>query len=568
MHSFEANPVKADVFLLSCLDEVPQRYLHGLCFQEENLIIGNGGYQQYRADGKSDIQPGQDGTYIVVLQAGSETVIGTDAAGYYKLFLYQHGGSWALSNSLIDLARFAASKKWPVTINEPHLASFFIKSAFGNQLTSLRTSVKEIQLIPSTMEDVITLSSSGSRITLRQTRTAFEASEQNTAYGEALREYLRLWTGRMATVLQSDLYVVSDLTGGRDSRAILSLILAAAQQTGEELLQRIRFRTRNRADADLAVATELASKFHLNFRNSHPSSRSPVRMELQEGYQKWKSLCLGVYAPIYFADKRSVPTAIAFTGAGGEGHRRFYPHIAPDRFLENQRKFIPSSAHYEALRRDILDDLAFLQQGFEVSTEPMMLHYRHFRDRCHGGRTPQYLNTLSPLASASLRRASSLCSREQVERGQVLADILLNANRELALMPYDTPKKAFDDRHLAELLDASDAVRSASRNGRVYAAEATPAEGGNFQQKEALRMLRDEFLAHYDDMRKTGFFPVDYIEKARGTIEEAAQSGRFAHPIDGCAVSHVLLAGELSSLSNWTQQRSSILGRLKSIFSR
>ncbi len=81
-------------------------------------------------------------------------------------------------------------------------------------------------------------------------------------------------------------------------------------------------------------------------------------------------------------------------------------------------------------------------------------------------------------------------------------------------------------------------------------------------------MLRDEFLEHYDDMRKTGFFPVDYIEKARGTIEEAAQSGRFAHPIDGCAVSHVLLAGELSSLSNWTQQRSSILGRLKSIFSQ
>src|SRR5688500_13007131 len=103
-------------------------------------------------------------------------------------------------------------------------------------------------------------------------------------------------------------------------------------------------------------------------------------LELRRGYEKWKSLCLGVYGPIYFPVTRSVPTTIVFGGTGGEGHRRFYPNIAPEKFINAQRSFIPSSAHFRRLKRDILDDPSFLRRGLEASVDPRVVHYRHFRD--------------------------------------------------------------------------------------------------------------------------------------------------------------------------------------------
>ncbi|WP_230532558.1 hypothetical protein [Microvirga roseola] len=354
----------------------------------------------------------------------------------------------------------------------------------------------------------------------------------------------------MATVLQSDLYVQSDLTGGRDSRGVLSLILAAASRVGDDLIRKVNIWSDRGSKSDFAVATQIAEKFCLRFMDRSEDSRTPVRMTAAEAYEKWKSLCLGVYGPIYFPQTRPVPTAVFFGGAGGEGHRRFYPNIAPNRFIKEQRYFLRSSAHYRKLKRDILEDLAFLGQGAEGSVDPMMLHYRHFRDRCHGGRAPQHGNLLSPLSSAVLRRASSLCSPEQIERSQVLADILINAHCELASMPYDSAGKTFDARHYSEAIDAVEAVRSASTTGRIFAADAASLEPGDFTKASVLRMLRDEFLTQYEHMRGTGFFPKGYLEGARRTAEEAALNGRFAHARSGCPISHIILAGELSRLQN------------------
>lgn len=537
-------------FLLSSYDLPPEHYLHGICFQDEDLIIGHGGYEKYRAVRQRDIQTGQDGSYIVIRTSESETVIGTDFSGYYKLFLYQRGEKWALSNSFIELVRYAAGKNLPVTIDESHLASFFIDGPFGDQLTSLRTSVKEIRLIPSTMEAVLTKAFFGTALTLRSVSAASNHAPNERGYREVLRDYLKLWVGRMATMLQADLYMRSDLTGGRDSRTVLSLMLAAAQNSGDDLIRQVNFTSDTSAKGDFAIASQIAERFRLRFMDKREDPRVPVRLRTSEAYEKWKSLCLGVYKPIYFPVTGPVPTALSFGGAGGEGHRRFYPSIAPDRFLDQQRAFFPSSAQFKRLKRDILEDLSRLRQGAEASVDPMILHYRHFRDRCHGGRAPQYGNLISPLSSATLRRASSLCSPEQVERNQVLADVLINANRELATLPYDDPGKSFDARHLAEVPDAKDAIRSVRRDGRVFASESASVQAGDFTKQNALRMLREDFLDHYERMRESGFFPEEYLEKARATTEKAMVEGRFPHARSGGPVSHVILAGELSRLSN------------------
>jgi hypothetical protein len=83
-------------FLISSFDSMPKHYLHGSCFQDEDLILGDAGYGKYRNMRKTEIRPGQDGSYTVVNSSETETIIGTDHNGYYKLFLYSHGDDWAL----------------------------------------------------------------------------------------------------------------------------------------------------------------------------------------------------------------------------------------------------------------------------------------------------------------------------------------------------------------------------------------------------------------------------------------------------------------------------------------
>lgn len=555
-------------FLISSYDALPKHQLHGFCWQDEDLILADGGYEKYRTSRKAEILAGQDGSYIIVNAAAQEAVVGTDFSGYCKLFLYQHADHWILSNSLIKAARFAARKGLPVTINESHLASFFIKGAFGNQLTSLRTSVSEIRLVPSTTEAVISRSSPGGNVTLRPTSSVNKMEQNQSCYGDALRDYLRLWVGRMATVLQSDLTMSSELTGGQDSRTVLALMLAAAQLIGKDSIQRINFTSNKGQTSDFAFASQIAERFHLRFMNWDDGRRGPPLLGLTEAYEKWKSLCLGVYGPIYFPRSRPVSTSIVFGGSGGEGHRRFYPDIGLDQFLAVRRSHIPSAAHFRKLKNDIAEDLSLLQRGPEASVDPMVLHYRHFRDRCHGGRTPQYTNLLSPLSSATLRKASSLCTPEQLDRRQVVADILINTSRELAAMPFDSPEKSFDVRHFTEVLGASDAIRSARTRGQVFAAESEQSANGDFTRQKALCMLRDDFLSHYDTMRRTGFFPRDYLETAKTFVEEAARNGRLSHAVDGCTVSHVILAGELSGLSREGIRPPSTADRFKSAILR
>ena len=87
--------MEAPYFLVSSFDHLPEHRLHGFCFQDEDLIMGDKGYEKYRADKGRAVLPGQDGSYIVLRHSDNEAVIGTDFSGYHKLFLYRHNYTWA-----------------------------------------------------------------------------------------------------------------------------------------------------------------------------------------------------------------------------------------------------------------------------------------------------------------------------------------------------------------------------------------------------------------------------------------------------------------------------------------
>jgi hypothetical protein len=534
-------------FIVSNFKPMPAHHLHGHAFSGVDLIMGNEAYADYRRDRGRTIEPGEDGSYIVVGTSGSETVIGTDFAGYRKMFLYRHGDSWALSDSLIDLARFAFSHGLPVTISKPHLSTFFIERDFGRQIASLQTSVSQIQLVPATHEIAFDTSRRNG-LQLRRTKAA--SAPLPDRYDQAMYDYLRAWVGRSAALLQSDILVRCDITGGRDSRAVLGLLLAALRRC-EGSVSELAMVSDVARPVDLMVANSIADRFGFKL-NERPWQVADTHYDVPTAYAVWKSLCLGVYMPPYIPTGAPNPSIVFLDGSGGEGHRPFYPEMNLEAFVDTHAKFIPDQDDYQALKASILADINTLRSGQEEAVHPLVIHYRHFRDRCHGGRSSQFHFTVSPLSSALLRKAFPLCSKEKSDRAQVLVDILINGDRELAMMAYDKPEKLPDERNLADVIDASGAIASADMDGRVFQSGLPASAPAEPHKAHLLRLLRDDVRHHRNSVVQSGYLPAPYVERGVAAVEAALAKGNFRRddPEDVVPAVHVILAGELLALSS------------------
>lgn len=531
--------------LFSSYDNLPDSKLHGLAFSGPDIILGNEGYTKFRSTRRSIIGPGEDGSYIVANKVGETTVIGTDFSGYHKLFLYESGASWAASNSLMALARFASEKNLPVTVSSPHLSSFFIQGSFGNQLTSLRTAVRQIRLVPARME--IVASSQG--VSLRPTAVSKEMDEKylGGTYETALADFLFSTVSRLNTVIRSGIDVRSDLTGGRDSRAILALMLAATNRD-PEVLSGVSFRCNDKPAGDLPVAAAIAERYSLQLNQPNKTRTKPLSHA--NAYKKWKALNLGIYAPVYFPIASPSPSRLPLGGAGGEAHRSFYKSKDLDEFVLHRKRFVPSHEDFRNLHRDILEDIESLSWGLDSAVDPLTVHYRHFRDRCHGGRNPQYGFMLNLLSSGALKYASSACPPDLRERSQVLADIMLNCAPDLARMPYDTEAKSLDDRHFSDSANVRDSVLAARNDGQAFFAQTDTQQDDSEREKlRPVELMEVDFILARNRIRKSGYFPLSYLEKAEKIMSSASSSGAFAHAVDGTSISHIILAGELDSLS-------------------
>lgn len=537
--------VPADnVFLLTSDQTAPRNSLLGFAFCDSDLIIGGDGYEKYLKARGRPIPPGEDGAYVVVFSSDARTVIGTDFCGYYKLFLYRAGTEWAVSNSILRLVEHAKSRGLPTTISPSHLASFFIVGSFGNQLASTRTAIREIELIPSC--DQIEIDHTQHTITISRTDRCRSLDNEKISYRDALERALHAWSARFAAILQSDMDVKSDLTGGRDSRAVLSLFLRAAKSLGQpSLLNRVSFTSDPNALDDYKIAEGLAQAFGLSLNIKKANHPSPL-LHPEDRFRKWISLCLGSYGPIYFPVRAQNSKSLAMGGAGGEAHRNFY--IAPNicEFLDARRRFFRNDAFYEEFRSDVLSDIHRLKVGYEVGLDPLIIHYRYFRDRLHGGRTPQYVNFLNPLASHLFRSASAILSPNLRVRSQLLVDIIANGASGLEALPYDREAKMPDDQHVRDLTPIP--VGRSCDPGEVFCGEWCETESkANRPNTSTWQLLHAEILQNEPKFRNFDIFTDGYIDNAIHLVKHALEKNSLPHPVDGCSISHLIFAGHIAS---------------------
>jgi len=525
--------MKQPTFLFSSLDPLPDLFFSGYCFIGTDFIYGGGGAKLFTEATARTIDAGEDGCYVIIKKTAGGHIIGADFKGYKKLFLYQSGSEWAVSNSFVRLVSFLRDRRQPVSIDHAQLASWFVKGAFGEQLCSFATAVREIRVVPSCCY-------------LRITPSGYCLDEfprlPRIPYAEALSTFLSVWIGRLkCLLLDPAITVFSHLTGGRDTRVVLALFLAVAHQLGDGA-PRVRYVSldgRRNID-DLSVAKALSCHFGLSLNERISVER--VQLDAKESYEAWRDLCLGVYAPIYFPTSGPSPIIVTFGGGGGEAHRPFYPRIPPWAFLEELRKYLPVE-HGLAWKDEVLSAIRFLKQRAEAKVHPMILHYREFRDRCHVGRGAQYTVELLPLGS-KLLYASSNAYQGSAEDNQILFDVMQNLAPGLADMPYDKDAKLPSEQHRARHMVVDLFV---PEPGRVF--RSSP----QTRRTVVAASSKNQFLLLKETLDKTlresarPEFGKQYTDAAKRTLDLALETGRFTHAVDAAPIHHLLLANVVSA---------------------
>lgn len=513
---------------------VPAPSLRGYALVAGAVVIGDDGMRAF-----DEIVPGVDGAYTTVIGSRRSVVIGTDAQGYGRLFLYRDGSRWAAGSSLVELAEFASARGWPLTVDRDRLLSFALRGPISNQLTSFSTVFAQITTAPAAAGLRVRRSLRGAAATVDLSRTRKGRSRDGRSYAELLKAALDEITGTLRALMTSSLPLVSDITGGRDSRAVLAALLAAAPAGAPAIGELVRFKSGEQLVEDFAVASSLSDKYGLGV--NRPPESPPRIVDPRHGYEVWRANDLGVYGPIY--PFRSVTEEVGLSGAGGESHRLFYKRPLPEVFRAAGTDDVPSLV-VDRLAASAIADLGRLAGK---GVDERVLHYRNFRDRFHGGRNAVRTVAIAPLASTSLRAAADRMPAAARERGQVLADILLNLAPELVAEPFDTPAKAFDEDHLRAATRVE--VDPGRLRGAVHGVRKLPPTVSAAPPGAHLAVFAEAFAEAAGRVRATGWLPDAVIDAGASAISAAVDQGRFAHAVTGQPVSLVILAGEAARLA-------------------
>ncbi|MCC6855700.1 MAG: hypothetical protein IT189_06505 [Microbacteriaceae bacterium] len=515
----------------------PDTALHGFAFDGPHLILGEAGRLWYGNAHARAVHPGNDGSYIAVNQRGRVAVVGTDHAGYRRLFLYRSDGNWAISDSFTCLADYVSERRWTMTPDPRMLQSLAMQGTIGNQLVSHSTAVREIEMLPSSRVAHIRDSAGGSELEIREADS--DRGLRGRSYRSLMRAYVAEWLPRIATVLASPLPIVSDLTGGRDSRTVLAAILRAGELTGIDVNERVRFASDPQLVRDLAVAEEIARRYGLRLNTTVTNAGG--LLPGAEIVRQWRTVNAGVYYPIHLDDAQAAEVSLG--GSGGESNRNFYPGPGLSRLFDVRAKYFFDRDSFEHVKTRALADAASLAVRSERRLDHMIIHYRHFRDRLHGGRRGHRSLYLTPLASRHLRFATTAQTPELRGRGQILADLLINLSPQLAQMEYESSAKQLDSRHFDDAIDLSSRGRVIP--GRVFGTLTEPAPTSGPRSPSSMEVLAEEFFRALPVAQQHGLVPDDFATTTAELMRASLGAGRFDHPEDAQPVALIMLAGDL-----------------------
>ena len=396
----------SDVFVIDSnnFKDIPCFFI-GSCFIDSDVIIGRDGYYKYLEENtKNEFDP-QEGRYIYF----NKNTIRSDPFGLMALFYYNVNGYFAVSNSFIHLIQYLRNKKIKLTVNDDAILITRYPASYINNHPFIKTICNEINIVPVFQYIKIVENS------LKLYNILDEHLLENN-YEKVLHEYIETTASRINTIIDSKLFdIQTDISGGLDSRAILSLILNI--KSSSDFTMVIKEINNPAYHIDTEISKEIVNKYNLNYitdTGNEPIATTGRHCGKMMPYLHFKNHYIGSYYSLLSAPGIINPTLMGFAGSAGE----IYKHI---QFIQEDYLDLEKMKTISSNSAQLLTDTYKNRHPYFNNIHMNLYTYIMSRNRFHYGLHLKFMDTTMFLyPSFKLLRTLNIDNVQQVVQHDIM----------------------------------------------------------------------------------------------------------------------------------------------------
>lgn len=338
----------------------------------------------------------QMGAYVFVDRDEKGVHIRQDFMGSYGLCLYRNGDYFAIGNSFVYLVKYlkASASEPMLTINKEYADLFMVADTCSSSFSE--TLCEEIELLPRNAEVLIDFETG--KLGIEYIDNLEYTVELDSEEGVAL---LDEWHDKWVDIITSNVSdiespssghvsrpVVVDVSGGFDSRVVLSLFLDAPIERNKIRFNSIHdgLHTHNE---DYSIASRIAEEFGIAITNTH--ELWDISNLIDEAYYDRGSMLdislylkLGFHKQMYFQKGFGCVgnEVLYYTGGGGECLRGYWDFPQEGFYKKLKSGIEAMELDPEVAITDAVKDIS------ERSFDALRKHYEdlgHPLEECHIG---------------------------------------------------------------------------------------------------------------------------------------------------------------------------------------
>ena len=316
-------------------------------------------------------EPEPQGVFIMIRKINDEIRINQDFYGSFGLYLYENEktGYFALSNSFLLLQEYLIGKQI-FSLNKDFADNLVISGFCSPSIHE--TLVKEIIKLPSNAMIIINISK------MKYNIYYIDYKENSIEFGtdESLKiidKWVDKWGYIIRSLQKQTDNISSDLSGGLDTRMILSIILSSGIDLNKILIRSHNDTIHVHAE-DFRIASNISSK--LNFKlNNFSLDDKGTKLSMKDSLSCSTYTKLGFHKEFYLKDKFFTNPRFSLSGSGGEILRGF-PGLDYKTYIEQMSRgainikgdeFYNSSMRLCNRSLDLLKREKTYENDFEIS---------------------------------------------------------------------------------------------------------------------------------------------------------------------------------------------------------
>lgn len=506
-------------FLLTSNDKMFENFLCGVAISNTEIVHGSKSFTNYVND--NGINPDQfiDGRYSLGYRRIKEDKfeVLTDPMGQDIIFYFHEFDYWVLSNSMAAVIDQLKKDGKEIHPNFDALKTMTANGSWGSHPLSNSLICHGVKILPRNMKVQIELKSKYFSIMPRELKSFSFRDFEKANPSEILQQWISRWASLYHAIKEENYNIKVDLTGGRDSRAVFSSLIASNINLAD-----LAIISQERHQLDYKIADSIAKNFNLSLNNTTKTTKATKatrRINYSEdyAYELWRRGNMGIYKPVYPIMARTLTPDYHLHGGGGELFRLLY-----DSTTETIKK---NNIRHVGMATSLAVDksLKLGMAEFNILPENEMAldrHYCEYRNRFHYGRA-WYRNLmgtlLTPLSSIELNQVIGRREISSNSGDVLLASILALGSEFLVDTPFDKPEKNFTPEVKRIANEIADSVKIERNDFKIYNDESLY-DGESLQQRyTSPSKFHDLFSEKLNELNKnhlSSFLGKDYVDKA------------------------------------------------------